>query len=128
MRISDWSSDVCSSDLGQANVAGFPRRVVHVAPGRNPIGLGQEVVDQRYPSQARGAAAARRQAALLVSVTATDPSRLGPDPRRPALPDDAAGACRSGPCCRSDRKRDVKGQSVSVSVGPEGPPIIKKIT
>src|SRR3546814_13867652 len=27
MRISDWSSDVCSSDLGQADVAGHHRAV-----------------------------------------------------------------------------------------------------
>src|SRR3546814_3058530 len=32
MRISDWSSDVCSSDLGQR---------VHIAGGGDEIGIGQ---------------------------------------------------------------------------------------
>src|SRR3546814_3465306 len=40
MRISDWSSDVCSSDLGalatgmpaRSSVAAFPKSIVHVPP------------------------------------------------------------------------------------------------
>src|SRR3546814_14839948 len=37
MRISDWSSDVCSSDLAAGVVAVAQRRVVTIAFGRLPV-------------------------------------------------------------------------------------------
>src|SRR3546814_3116401 len=37
MRISDWSSDVCSSDLAAGVVAVAQRRVVTIALGRLPV-------------------------------------------------------------------------------------------
>src|SRR3546814_1823697 len=36
MRISDWSSDVCSSDLGRSDIGGFSRFSMFLAPCDTP--------------------------------------------------------------------------------------------
>src|SRR3546814_17800196 len=54
MRISDWSSDVCSSDLNSLDAVNSPCRFSHVGVAR---------ITQEYSSQERGAAAAERNAA-----------------------------------------------------------------
>src|SRR3546814_1449145 len=60
MRISDWSSDVCSSDLGDR--ARAPARAAGDRPaGRGPAGRG-DAVDQRrrlHPGQPRAARGGR---------------------------------------------------------------------
>src|SRR3546814_13524927 len=47
MRMSDWSSDVCSSDLVQAGEAGAPE------PAAQPFGTRVEVRDLFYATPAR---------------------------------------------------------------------------
>src|SRR3546814_18420637 len=42
MRISDWSSDVCSSDLHGGRLQGGDRRFLHGGPGQPPMQTGDE--------------------------------------------------------------------------------------
>src|SRR3546814_9277760 len=72
MRISDWSSDVCSSDLSQARAA-------------DDLLFGAAVVDQVLSGDQRQAAAAQTEAAVLDPAAvarhqAQDPVRTGSRP------------------------------------------------
>src|SRR3546814_14803255 len=102
MRISDWSSDLCSSDLCEALDAHARLREVDLAAAR----------------------AARREHGDI-GVALAEPDRRGEAEVRsgpPLLRVEPAGAQVR------DRKSRVSGQSVSVSVEPGGRSIIQKET
>src|SRR3546814_16072997 len=99
MRISDWSSDVCSSDLGARRRAGTTA-VAHHAPGR--IGVGQCLARRRAARRLRGAPRARSRAVLGLSRRAAAtafrrrPAERGQDDHRHvARSGDAREAARS---------------------------------
>src|SRR3546814_17367839 len=100
MRISDWSSDVCSSDLG---VDG------------EPDGKVQDYADHR-----RGDRRQRRRK-RRVAAQQLDEGRTGEDPEE-------AGdkGYPGGQDCAEDRKSVVSGKSVSVRVDLGGCSIITK--
>src|SRR3546814_8950704 len=59
MRISDWSSDVCSSDLRDQVVIHFARMRRHVAPAQARMGGTETVVEvAQQPAERPGAAVA----------------------------------------------------------------------
>src|SRR3546814_11872327 len=136
MRISDWSSDVCSSDLGNRDRAGPPGKPTRRATnGRRPVRARDDLDRQaqqcrqgaRY--RATGARHARRQR-HLGGISGHAPcheprdgqhlrgrprrSRPHPRPRHPRYPR-----------VLTDRTSGVKGTSVSVREEPGGRPIIK---
>src|SRR3546814_6821963 len=91
MRISDWSSDVCSSSLDQRSCA---RRLVGELRRPGAAGLAQQAGDEWIRQQAGGLAApdvryavGRERAAAHWRNRAGGPARLGgPDgSRKPAL-------------------------------------------
>src|SRR3546814_2349873 len=94
MRISDWSSDVCSSDLGE-----------RATPGTAPAGAGQEAFDCGRPVRHRRPGR-RAVHANRLRRTATRPGRLR---RFPARARAAGRACvtaverRAAPAIRSAR-------------------------
>src|SRR3546814_20063489 len=98
MRISDWSSDVCSSDLDPLGE-------------RDPEDQGVED-DRRGNDHAGLEDAARAEVAVELDVQAVQDDvggeQLGDDPQDQVAPH----APRSG----RDRKRVVEGKSVSVRV------------
>src|SRR3546814_20895503 len=105
MRISDWSSDVCSSDLPQPQAP-----LHHVHP---PAGGRTEALDERQARDERRAAALREGLHHLYAHRlhrAVDPGGEG-GPRAGGLP---------------DRKSVVSGKSVSVRVDLGDRRIIKK--
>src|SRR3546814_19110049 len=111
MRISDWSSDVCSSDLATAGGGGAPADKLPaqgVAPARR---------DQGCAGAAVPAALLRR--ALRPARRAAE--RVAAGQRRRA----AAPAQRRG-VGTADRTRAGSGTSVSVRVDVVGPGISKK--
>src|SRR3546814_4427466 len=73
MRISDWSSDVCSSDLGQVGEAGA---VQHgpVAQGDFLRRLG---IETRAEALCRGAAEAQRATIRSGCARLIDPAEMG---------------------------------------------------
>src|SRR3546814_17899404 len=101
MRISDWSSDVCSSDLGHDGVrvgaAGADRR------RGEPVGIDQ---GERH---GRGAVTQPRDA---------DPGGICKAPGNRKI--------NARKDCRHDRKSVVEGKSVSVSVDLGGRRILNK--
>src|SRR3546814_15886964 len=106
MRISDWSSDVCSSDLL------VDRHQLRAA--------GEELLGRELFRGARGAArrlAGHHAPALLVRA-----ARPLADLRR----GDRGGLGEGAPRRREDRKSVVSGKSVSVRVDLGGRRIIKK--
>src|SRR3546814_12480857 len=113
MRISDWSSDVCSSDLGVAI-----RRGRQQAARRGAKELSRTRAAALHPggrierSQAQGAAPAGRAHAQALRGE----RRHGRDRTE--------GSVRQSD--RSDRKSVAEGKSVSVSVDLGGRRIIKK--
>src|SRR3546814_18545647 len=98
MRISDWSSDVCSSDLGA-----LPHR--RTAPGRGggPAASGQGAELQQHQRHL-----ARR------------------DRQRPARRAHAGGRRARRRCAAGDRKSVVDGKSVAGRVDLGGRRILKK--
>src|SRR3546814_14906798 len=96
MRISDWSSDVCSSDLSSVR---RHRR-------RHPVGGGAR--QRRGPPEGRACGPARPAVGL------------SPDPPVVPLPP-AVALCR-----HADRKSGVEGKSVSVRGDFGGWRILKK--
>src|SRR3546814_5884860 len=100
MRISDWSSDVCSSDLSPEPISSAPRAIgEQVACGADEIGSG--LFDQGQLSALRHGKAAE---AFLDEIAEILLRRA------------AAQKARQRRLMRSiDRKCVVKGQSVSVS-------------
>src|SRR3546814_3957388 len=96
MRISDWSSDVCSSDLAAAAGPGSlahprqPDRARPAAPGARPL-----------PADGRRLAALRRRPRRRDRLLADPgPGLRGADPRRPRAPPPAIGraSCRAREC------------------------------
>src|SRR3546814_11444429 len=109
MRISDWSSDVCSSDLGQRRVVG------HLCQG---AGAATVVV---------GVAGSGKTTALDAASTALESAGsrvLGPSTSWQAAWTLGRDADLES---RTDRKRVVSGNSMSIRVDPGGRRIIKKI-
>src|SRR3546814_19778638 len=100
MRISDWSSDVCSSDLGMSS---------YVAPERGSV-LGGEAIE--VDEEARGCRSD-------TAVARTEESRV-------ALAPHLGRCCRARVHRRADRRSVVEGTSVSVRVDLGGSRIIKK--
>src|SRR3546814_16292648 len=97
MRISDWSSDVCSSDLGSASARPTKREI--------DAGLAQPWVMIRF----------QRQHAVMVQ------------PRRSTPHDHVAVRQRHAlRAVRADRKSVVSGKGVSVRVDLRGRRILKK--
>src|SRR3546814_16527924 len=116
MRIIDWSSDVCSSDLGDAAPAG---------PGGDPVRLPapqpRRLHHQALPV-ARPAAAAPRPRLPAVGDLWRLPG-LGPG----AAPAGAIPGQRPLPVRRGEaRKGGVKGKRVTARVGLIGGGITKK--
>src|SRR3546814_18663916 len=100
MRISDWSSDVCSSDLVAGFDVGGNLRV-------DLVGAQERPVHDRH--HAGGGAVHRAAGVQLLEVAGGEPRRLGE-------------RARGG----GDRKSVVSGKSVSVRVDLGGSRIIKK--
>src|SRR3546814_11903817 len=103
MRISDWSSDVCSSDLDADDVreGPLPDAPADAGPGPLLVGFRQ--------SEADGSKALddlRRHARVLA--------------HHPIL------AALADTCCQRDRKSVVQGKSVSVRVDRGGRRLINK--
>src|SRR3546814_20041682 len=96
MRISDWSSDVCSSDL---------RRQRHASRRASP-----------RRGRQRAVAGRRRHGRAIPCLRR----------RRRAGGGDPAGLLGGGACHHPDRKRVVQGKSVSVRVALGGGRIITK--
>src|SRR3546814_19721671 len=112
MRISDWSSDVCSSDLFSASWA---RSTLHPYQGGHGGG------GRRSPRSARWPQGTPRRGWWRASA------RLGPAQGRPvSTPSHALPGCRlqHGP---ADRKSVVSGNRVSVRVTLGGSRILKHI-
>src|SRR3546814_12591274 len=57
MRISDWSSDVCSSDLHSEAESGTVAGVIVQLGGQTPLGLAQRLTDAGVPVVGTSAAA-----------------------------------------------------------------------
>src|SRR3546814_17527554 len=115
MRISDWSSDVCSSDLDQVPAAAWPYGRESFA---GPLQSGFRPVHQE----------SRNRRAVAPGESNSAPTDL-PDSRdAPVQP--ATGLQRSRRAHRkfpgSDRKSVVSGKSVSVRVDLGGRGILKK--
>src|SRR3546814_19622231 len=131
MRISDWSSDVCSSDLAWAGP------YTKVGKGANGWGYLQHVPehepDQRQPRQkadrpqydARSGANGGKGAArfFLIIIHLSDSSGAGGKVKPVAPP--VSLRHRAGPPYAADRKSVVYGQSVSVRVDLGGRRIIQ---
>src|SRR3546814_12853136 len=111
MRISDWSSDVCSSDLIRTRA----RPTSTSSPPRSSRGWYCPQAYRQWRSTTTASSTGRRQAW-----------------RGGARCLEAEGALRGGArgklaaSAAPDRKSDVKGKSVSVRVGLGGRRIIKK--
>src|SRR3546814_11801630 len=111
MRISDWSSDVCSSDLQRAVVGRQPRRASNRL---QPQQLGEGRFHQRVDVVAIGDLQAGGRAEIL------EQQEAGFDVAR----QDARHTHVAG--FQQDRKSVVSGKSVSVRVDLGGRRIIKK--
>src|SRR3546814_11356570 len=120
MRISDWSSDVCSSDLTRRLPAG-DRRATFPAHAEIQI-LRAELLRGRSARPRRPPARRRRASRRL-------PERPG-EPRGAAVAQPAPdrrrirGGCLTSGRDRQDRKSVVSGKRVSVRVGLGGRLII----
>src|SRR3546814_3374242 len=89
MRISDWSSDVCSSDLGVAR----DRQQVAVGAIIGP-GVG-EIGDQRKPHRARRRLGRQRAIAFGLGRVGEAPEQVELEAGDPALQREVAAARRS---------------------------------
>src|SRR3546814_12388748 len=101
MRISDWSSDVCSSDLREKRSAGCPCATGDAAPSAPSV---------------------RRRSRAGASATAGTAGRGAGTCRPPSGPAHRASACKT------ERKSVGEGKSVTVSVDLGGRRIIQKKT
>src|SRR3546814_10954946 len=135
MRISDWSSDVCSSDLEQRHHrrdrqdVGEQRRVPPAAADRcqRPAPQAQVALQLRNPRVGEVPADVRADviAALLACGLARKPPRA-PCNVALAQPAAASEALDHVPLWVADRKRGVEGKSGVVSVDLGGSSITKK--
>src|SRR3546814_14060300 len=101
MRISDWSSDVCSSDLAHALALGVEVRSALAAAHRQP---GQRIFERLFERQefehAFGDARVKADTALIGSdriVVLNAPAALDADMAVVVLPADAEGHDPVGP-------------------------------
>src|SRR3546814_18680617 len=112
MRISDWSSDVCSSDL-PGRVIAIVERHVYGADGRIPLLPKGTRIVCHYESLAK-----------------QGDSRLAGNSNRAIRPDGASimlsDAAAADQVARTDRKSGGQGKSVSVRVDPVSRGIITK--
>src|SRR3546814_20175626 len=114
MRISDWSSDVCSSDLDQLQGARAQSRQDALAAGRGQARGGGG--DRRLEE-----AGTRRKAGSPAVGRGYFPACGRGDSARPCVTAAATSAQQT-----TDRKSVVSGKSVSVRVDLGGSRIIKK--
>src|SRR3546814_19435073 len=125
MRISDWSSDVCSSDLGHPG----SRATSFVARG-NRVGdadLPRAIPVEHWYQLADIEVAADRQARAIVTIgdSITDGHGATTD-GADRWPDQPAARLRAAGADIGARKSGVEGKSVAVRVGLGGGRIIKK--
>src|SRR3546814_19810268 len=111
MRISDWSSDVCSSDL-----AGSSRPARKNTGGRAISAACSAGSDRSCPESARCSAA--RWKIASTRSTAAWPTACAKQ--------SSATNCHPAYSRKKERKSDVEGQSVSVRVDLGGGRIIQK--
>src|SRR3546814_18451587 len=118
MRISDWSSDVCSSDLAGAQARRAPawRLALRLPPPACEVGKPGALHRLRARSAPHRAAAI---AARLRASRGARTQRRGVALRRRAV---AALSTTTG----TDRKSVVWGKSVTVRVDLGGCPVLKK--
>src|SRR3546814_13832254 len=131
MRISDWSSDVCSSDLDAG------REAAHGRLGRSPFDAVPRGAHEALPRDAGGRRRALEvalRAAGLLGRPALRPvrarCRLGPREGLDAggAPAPARSGAEAGIAYAVDRKSVVKGKRVSVRVDYGGGRTVKKKT
>src|SRR3546814_16550586 len=115
MRISDWSSDVCSSDLLQALLED-PRVRFFAFTGSTEVG--------REIQQAAGLRRTQMELGSIAFTILCDDADL--DRALPKVVN--AGYRKAGQVCTSDRKSVVEGKSGSVGVDLGGRRIIKNKT
>src|SRR3546814_13525397 len=115
MRISDWSSDVCSSDLGFLFMLRTSRQVSAILPRRHGFHTLTCGLREKRPSRLRS---------LTDSRARKGGGRTQLSPGRSAI---AANMSRNSASDGAwlDRKRAVYGQSVSVRVYLGGRRLIK---
>src|SRR3546814_14745149 len=99
MRISDWSSDVCSSDLVLVTVVGK----TEADPSKGFFPLTVDYIEKTYAAGKIPGGFLKREGRPSEKETLT--CRLIDRPIRPLFP---------------DRKSDVQGKSVAVRVDPGG--------
>src|SRR3546814_21180986 len=104
MRISDWSSDVCSSDLRNNGNARFDQ----IVPVLDTLGIA--VANEKYDCRCIGPAVFRQ--ALLPALV-----------QRVGLRGNLIDVVSQG---QGDRKSAVQAKSVSVRVDPGGTRLLKK--
>src|SRR3546814_18584792 len=118
MRISDWSSDVCSSDLGacrNGSTANSPGAVSGIA------------MSAMQPMATRQQSVMRSQGFLSDGRSVAMPSSISEQWMASLVCGGADAAC-AALCTKRDRKSDVQGQSVAVRVAPGGRRILKNKT
>src|SRR3546814_13607462 len=139
MRISDWSSDVCSSDLGEASVRVGEQEVARLVAGRFVGEIGFLALRPATATAIATAADEQQACRCLAWKAAKLRHRLARDPamksdvcrsRRRPRGKDCGPECESHAtiCRRIDRKSVGTGKSVSVLVNPGGRRILKKQT
>src|SRR3546814_18214346 len=115
MRISDWSSDVCSSDLASADLQGLWG------------GVPQDWIDNvLYAGAAQALQAAIEHRARADATIATGLTNDFNNYRRPHIDVNADADAHMAMLTFKDRKSVVSGTSVSVRVDLGGRRIIKK--
>src|SRR3546814_20477106 len=104
MRISDWSSDVCSSDLGRYGVAALKQLALSKNPAVAEAARKALSRKNRYEPKVAGVDE------LAARITAYPAGRSGPRSLiAPAPPISASGGCFSLlPRCRSEERRGGK--------------------
>src|SRR3546814_12353785 len=115
MRISDWSSDVCSSDLSERRNASASSRVWKA---KNP--------PQRCSVRCTMPATSSRRVASISEMTRLVPLGSRCSPRDRARPEKSRNVARELTRYALDRKSVVSGKSVSVRVDLGGRRFIKK--
>src|SRR3546814_15529127 len=115
MRISDWSSDVCSSDLLEKQLANARNQAAQVIPAE---AFARLEANDRAVAEARAAVNA---GATTIELTGDATGiTIGGEPLTPNSPRTLTGETQI------DRKSVVSGKSVSVRVELGGRSYIKK--
>src|SRR3546814_12913948 len=144
MRISDWSSDVCSSDLKMCTEGATSDDLTLLAEAAVHAGLSPREIERTIQSAARAAGKQQLPEGAPTwkipssgpratrSSTSTRTAQRTSRRRGTSWPSPSRGhssRCRSAPRCRptgSDRKSVVEGKSGSVRVDLGGHRYIKK--